>query len=538
MSSRNRLVLSVLVCSLVVLAGCGGSSYNGSTPPPAGSFSNSDLNGTYVFSVTGSDVNFAFLTMVGTLTANGSGGITGGTVDINDPLFSAPVMGLPITGGTYRITSDGRGQATLSAATPFGSSITVVFVLASSTHGLIIEFDGNGTGSGTLDMQSTVTQGQIAGSYAFNFTGISSYNSSTGAEPVLATAGAFTLDGSGNVTTGVQDFNNNGDSVGETTLGLTGTVNLSTIPGTATLTSASGAFCVAGCHFDVYPVDATHLKFVGTDAFPILTGDVFTQTSSIPATNVFTMAGLDFAAQGAPLTAAGLIVTNGSGQVTGGAEDINDAGTPAQLTTLSGSYTAVSGGRSVLSLNQFLNGNGGLPGNYSFAAYPSSGGLQLLEIDSAGVTSGVAYPQTSTTLASTQGYGMNLTGINAGSGSGSFEEDDIAEFTNTSGSFSGLLDTNDQGSLTPDQKFGATYAADTTIASRGTVTPTTNGFNLITYVVDGSTTVFVEVDASQLGLGTFGLQTPTAKSNIAAMHFAALHLRPGAKNAWRPRQQK
>ena len=133
----------------------------------------------------------------------------------------------------------------------------------------------------------------------------------------------------------------------------------------------------------------------------------------------------------------------------------------------------------------------------------------MLEIDSAGVTSGVAYPQTSTTLASTQGYGMNLTGINAGSGSGSFEEDDIAEFTNTSGSFSGLLDTNDQGSLTPDQKFGATYAADTTIASRGTVTPTTNGFNLVTYVVDGSTTVFVEVDASQLGLGTFGLQTPT-----------------------------
>ena len=90
MSLRNRLVLSVIVCSLVVLAGCGGSSYNGSTPPPTGSFSNSDLNGTYVFSVTGSDVNFAFLTMVGTLTANGSGGITGGTVDINDPRSRPP----------------------------------------------------------------------------------------------------------------------------------------------------------------------------------------------------------------------------------------------------------------------------------------------------------------------------------------------------------------------------------------------------------------------------------------------------------------
>jgi hypothetical protein len=539
MSLRNRLVVSVSICSLVVLAACGNNGFNTATPPPTGSFSNSDLNGTYVFSVTGSDVNFAFLTMVGTLTANGSGGITGGTVDINDPLFSAPVTALPITGGTYRITPDGRGQATLSAATPFGSSITVVFVLASSAHGLIIEFDGNGTGSGTLDMQSTVTQGQIAGSYAFNFTGISSFNTSTGAEPVLATAGAFTLDGNGNVTTGIQDFNNNGDSVGETALGLAGTVNLSTVPGTATLTAASGAFCVAGCHFDVYPVDATHLKFIGTDAFPILTGDVFTQTSSIPATNVFTMAGLDFASQGAPFTAAGLIVTNSGGLVTSGAEDINDAGTALQLTTLSGSYTTVSGGRSVLTLNQFLNGNAGLAGNYSFAAYPSSGGMQLLEIDNAGVTSGVAYPQTSTTLASTQGYGLNLTGINGGNGvSGSFEEDDIAEFTNTNGALSGLLDTNDQGTLTPNQKFGATYAADTTIVSRGTVTPTTNGFTLVTYVVDSSTTVFVEVDPSQLGLGSFALQTPTAKSNIAQMHLAALHLRPGAKNAWRPRQQK
>ena len=206
MSLRNRLVLPVIFCGLAVLAGCGGSGFNSPTPPPTGSFSNSDLNGTYVFSVTGSDVNFAFLTMVGTFTANGSGGITGGTVDINDPLFSAPVLGLPITGGTYRVTSDGRGQATLTATTPFGSSISACFVLASSSHGLIIEFDGNGTGSGTLDMQSTVTQGQIAESYAFNFTGISSLQQLHWSRAVLATAGAFTLDGNGNVTTGVRRF--------------------------------------------------------------------------------------------------------------------------------------------------------------------------------------------------------------------------------------------------------------------------------------------------------------------------------------------
>jgi hypothetical protein len=533
MSLRNRLILSVIVSSLTVLAGCGGSSSNTSTPPPTGTFSNSNLNGTYVFSVTGSDVNSAFLTMVGTLSANGQGGITGGTVDINDPLFTTPLMNQPITGGTYKITSDGRGQATLSTSTPFGSTITVDFVLASNTQGLITEYDGNGTGSGTLALQSTVTQSQIAGSYAFNFTGISSY--STTAQPTIATIGAFTLDGNGNVTTGVEDFNNNGTSTGQTGLTISsGFVSLATAPGTAKLITTEGTFS-----FDVYPVDSSHLKFVETDSFPILAGDAFTQSASIPTANVFTVAGFDFVV-GGPFTAAGLIVTDGTSLVTSAsAEDINDAGVPAQVTSFTGSYTAVSGGRSVLTLNGFANGATGLTGNYQFAAYPSSGGLQLLEIDSApGTTDGVAYVQTpGATLGSAQGYGFNLTGINFATASGSFEEDDIAEFTNTSGAFTGLIDFNDQGTTSFDQKFAATYAADSTIPGRGVITPTTNAFNLVSYVVDSSTSVFVEVDTSQLGLGSFGLQTAAAKSNVAAMHLAALHLKTGAKSALRRKQK-
>jgi len=528
MLSRNRLVLSVILSSLAVLAGCGGGSYNHATPPPSGGFSNSDLNGTYVFSVTGSDFSFAFLTMVGTFTANGNGGITGGTVDMNDPLFTAPLVNQPITGGTYAITSDGRGKATLSTSTPFGSSITVDFVLTSNSHGLITEYDGSGTGSGVLDLQSTVTQSQIAGSYAFNFTGISSINSSTGAEPTLGTAGAFTLDANGNITSGVQDFNNDGNSAGQINLSLSGSVLLATIPGTATLSTTEGTFT-----FDVYPVDSTHMKFIETDAFPILAGDAFTQSSSIPTTNVFTLAGLDFVLQG-PFTAAGLMVTDGTSLVTSAStEDINDAGTPLQVTSYTGSYTALSGGRSVFTLNGFANGNGGLTGTYQFAAYPSSGGLQLLEIDNAGTTSGVAYAQTpGATLTSAQGYGFNLTGVNSNG-----EEDDIAEFTNTSGAFTGLIDFNDQGTTTFDQKFAATYTADSTIASRGVITPTTNAFNLVSYAVDSSTSVFVEVDTNQLGLGSFGLQTSTAKSNVAAMHLAALNLRTGAKSALRRKQK-
>ena len=55
------------------------------------------------------------------------------------------------------------------------------------------------------------------------------------------------------------------------------------------------------------------------------------------------------------------------------------------------------------------------------------------------------------------------------------------------------------------------------------MTPTTNSFNLVSYVVDGSTAVFVETDSSQLGLGSFGVQTSSAKSNCggdAPCYFA------------------
>jgi hypothetical protein len=537
MSLRNRLVLPIILFSLAVLAGCGsGSGVTIPVGPPSGSFSNSDLNGTYVFSVTGSDFNYAFLTTVGTLTANGSGGITGGTVDMNDPTFSAPVIGQPITGGTYTITSDGRGQATLTTSTPFGSSIAVDFVLTSNSHGLITEFDGNGTGSGTLDLQSAVTQGQITGSYAFNITGISSINTTTGAQPTLATVGAFTLDGSGNITSGVEDFNNGGISIGETDLTITsGSVSLATVPGTASLTTTIGGAPITYT-FDVYPVDSTHLKFIGTDSFPIFVGDVFTQSSSIPTTNVFTVAGIDLGLQG-PFTAAGLIVTDGTSAITSAStEDINDAGSAFQVTSFSGTYTALSGGRSVLTLNGFANGTSGSTGNYQFAAYPSSGGLQLLEIDNGGITDGIAYPQTSTTVTSGQGYGFNLTGINTNG-----EEDDIAEFTNSSGTFTGIVDSSDQtpqGILSSlDQKFVSAYTADTTINGRGVITATTNAFNLVTYTVDASTSVFVEVDSGQVGLGSFGQQTPTAKSNVAAMHLAALHVRTGAKSALRRKQK-
>ena len=536
MSFRARAFVSLVTLSaLALFVACSSNSINRGTAPPSGAFSNSNLNGTYVFSVTGSDsTNGAFQTIAGTFTANGSGGISGGTLEINDPAtgFLAPTA---ITSGNYSVGPDGRGGLLggggMNLQTSAGT-LTFQFVLSSTQHGLITEFDGNGTGSGTLDLQSSVSQASIGGqSYAFNVTGVDS----TGAAG-FGTVGALTLDASGNVVTGLADFNENGNSLVCGQLGVAcsvtgGSINLSTVPGTATITTTNSTLSTLS--FDVYPVDSTHLKFIETDGLAFSAGDAFTQSSSIPVgNNVFTVSGFDSLA-GGPFTSAGLIVTDGNGAITNASiQDVNDFGNVLNATPFTGTYSALTGGRSVLTLTGFVNGNNGTGcTNCQFAAYPSSGGLQLLEIDDAGTTAGVAYPQSATSLASGEGYGMNLASVNFGNGG--VEEDDISEFVNTNGSFAGLIDFNDGGSVTAAQHFSSTYTADSTVPGRGVIAPGTNGFNLVSYVVDSSTAVFVEVDNNpvQVGIGSFAVQNASASSNAAATHLKVLRLIRGAKNA-------
>jgi hypothetical protein len=315
---------------------------------------------------------------------------------------------------------------------------------------------------------------------------------------------------------------------------------LATVPGTATLTSNGTTYT-----FDVYPVDATHLKFIETDTTPILAGEAFTQASSIPTgNNVFTFSGFDIVSLG-PFAAAGILDTDGNGNIlSDSVEDINDNYLASEVTTgITGTYTALTGGRSVLTLSSgFINGNNGAGcTNCQFAVYPSSGGLEILEIDNGGMTDGTAYAQTAgAALASSQGYGMNLSGLvlqNTISGQTTTEEDDIAEFTNTNNTLSpGVIDFNDTGSTTFGQKFSSTYAADSTISGRGTVTPSSNSYNLVTYAIDNANQVAVSVDAGLVGLGGMVQQSSTAKSSAAARHLAVLRLAPGTAKVAKRRQ--
>ena len=547
MSLRYRLFLLFSLSALAVFTACGGggSSNPPVNPPPSGSFTNSNLSGNYVFSVTGTandSPSNDFVTIMGSFTADGSGNITGGVLDQNSTATNGLILDT-ITSGTYSVGADGRPSGSssvpgglLTLQTQNSGTFLFDYVLTSSTHGLLTEFDSFGSASGSLDLQANVSQADLNGqSYAFNFTGSSGFGTNlcglatSGSSVPFATVGAFTLDSNGTVASGVEDFNNNCTSSGSTNLAITGgDIDLSTLPGTAALTTGTGTSAITYT-FDVYPIDPTHLKFIEIDTQPMLAGDAFTQTSSIPSgNNVFTMAGFDIAL-GGPFTAAGIFDFDSNGNIkSDSVEDVNDAGSIGEVGSIAGgpAITAISppltGGRTEITfVTGFVNGNNGLAcsSDCIFAAYPSTGGLQMLEIDDAGATSGIAYAQTGTILASGEGFGMNMTGVTTNSA-----EDDIAQFTNNNGSFSGIIDINDQGATSFKNSYSAAYAADSAVPGRGSISPNNFGFFLTTYVVDSSTAVAVSSDQTFVGLGSLAQQNSSARSNAVANHLSMLRV--------------
>lgn len=548
MSVRNVFVSLLAISGLLLLGACGGGSGTKITnpvPPPSGNFSNSNLNGTYVFSISGTDItNGNPYTIAGTFTANGAGGngkgtITGGTLDINDPSeFSSPAIGVSISNSsTYTVSVDGRGQATIGTNIGNGfPNLVFDFVLSSSSHGLITEFDGFATGSGTIDAQASgVTP---TGSYAFSFSGATETGTS------FAAAGNFTLGSGGTISSGEADFNNGAVTI-SAAQALTGTVTVASPPTTTLTTSQYPSLA-----FDVFPVSATQLKFIEVDTVGTLAGDAFSQTStSIAAgTLAFTLQG--FLASGAPLAAGGFMVTDGAGNITSAStEDFNDDGilSPATPVGFAGTYAVDSNDAGRYTLTGFSSGF--IPAGTTFAAYPSSGGLLLLEIDTVGISSGAAYTQTAsaTFAASSQGYGMNLSGIYSPGTSSAAEVDDIAEFTaNPSGTtVTGLIDENSSGgSTTFDQIVNGTYGTISTArygisATTGTSSaPGTllGGFNLTLYTVDGTTFPFIEYDPSQVATGVIVAQNPS--SSVAAIAHSQMFVPHALIQARAARQKK
>jgi hypothetical protein len=429
-----------------------------------GSGSESLLNGQYAFLLKG------FRTLVGdpaliggVITVDGTGHVTAGTMDMN--LKGAVQSNLPVGSGSYSIGSDQRGC--MSLTTPVGSQYYRFSVgnissgVASMGH--MIDFDTTGpytTGLLRKQNPTAFSNAQISGSYAF---GGSSIQNATECNSGIcggefAVAGVVTFDGSGGVSGGTEDVNQNGLLDGNSTLtswpasspiNIDGTGSSYSISsnGRGTLTLASVGSSVT-LHSVLYVVSATEVFFMSSDwqaTSPIVAAQAFRQSggpysgTSLSGTYVGYNSALGTTGGTSRATVSLINIANPN--ITGTSIE-NDGGTISSG-SITATYTVASNGRVLVT--------GGNHPPILYLVNPN----QVFFLDSSGKPQfGFVESQTGTSASGTFAFGRidpHTTALSDQSG--------VA--TLTSGSETGITDINDRGSQ-QSQTFSFTYSIDST----------------------------------------------------------------------------
>lgn len=171
-------------------------------------FSVDALRGNYVFDFSGvsfASANAAPLTVVGEVTLDGNGNVTGGVEDENDGTVSGPIV---ITTGSYQMDPTGNGTNFGRGTMNFAGN-TYAFYIVNSTRIKILEEDSSAATQGDAALQSADIPTQNSG-----FTG--SFVYLVGGSSLVANGGAlaqvarFTADGNGGIGALSLDQNNDG----------------------------------------------------------------------------------------------------------------------------------------------------------------------------------------------------------------------------------------------------------------------------------------------------------------------------------------
>jgi hypothetical protein len=476
MRKNYRQAVLFAIFSLVILTGCGGGVQpNQPNQPPttAGAFSKASLNGTYVFTANGADIVGPFA-LLGTLQADGNGGITTGRTNIQANSGSSGNFALT---GSYTVEPD--GHAVLNLLSDAIGPVTLDLILLSPDRGLVMRFDSVSTASGTLDKQdpSALDPAALAGSWVFNFRG----TDRTGLPE--AAAGAFTIETGGNSITGTVDDNDANNAI----------VNLPILPAPAfnlflAFPGGIGSFAYTTSpgtlrEFSFITIDANHLKLISQSG--VEAGDLY-RPASVFDSFAFTVSGPEGYAAG------GVLNIDGAGNVLDSSvEDTNVAGSISLNAGAGGTYSISPNGRIELRLND---------GRFSvLAAYPSTGGIQLVEMNG-GVASGVGYLELGATRsnASLNGrYGANISGSTGG---GKFDE--IAQLTaDGHGNLAGSGSINNAGTLTSGLKVDGAYLVSPNGRAVGTLATSTGTMKVVFYVSSGNQVSFIGVDSDRVSQG-------------------------------------
>jgi hypothetical protein len=176
-------------------------------------FTTGALANPYVFQLSGvafSGANAAPINMIGKITTDGNGGITGGVMDTSSGFSLTPSGATAVTPSTYALdtngngTNFGRGMLALNGRT-FG------FYIVDGTHFKMLEEDNLGGTAGDALQQTGVipTQnGQFTGGFVYQISAVSVIT--TGSLGPVTRVARFTADGNGGIGSISLDDNNDG----------------------------------------------------------------------------------------------------------------------------------------------------------------------------------------------------------------------------------------------------------------------------------------------------------------------------------------
>jgi len=461
-------------------------------------FSKATLSGHYVFRYRGADKSSGpslpnRLWAIGSFVADGKGGITGGSMDLNLLTSGGSQSDTASITGTYSIGADGRGSGTLNFQANGGAqTIPMQLVMCSHTSARMIGFDDTGSGWGNIDLQDASSfAGGLAGTWVFSYDGLNN------ADYPVAGVGMFTAE-SGVVSSGLMDYNEqftdpgtvlqNGSISGSYT-----TVDASTGRGTWNFVDGWAGYTHS---FAFYLINSSSFVFSSTDlgfgelgvAVQQNTSAAFSNSSltgnSVLLSNGYT----SVSSNTVSATAAGLLTSDGSGNFTAGVIDANGNGNASTT----GTYSISSNGHGTMTLQ-----TGSASSTFGFYLTGAGQGFYI-SFSSAVVSSGQFLPQASGTyntasLAGSLAFVVRASYTAAG-------KDLVGQMTSDgAGNLTGTVDMNNAGTLTPATAITGTC----TVSSNGRGQVTTSAASSTThyaiYLASGRLAFLVPIDSGSPG---------------------------------------
>ena len=367
----------------------------------ANSFSLTAISGQYAFDLSGQDSAGAPLAIVGEFGANGTGGLTGGTIDVNDG-GGAGISGpspIPTNSAAFVLdptfgSSNGRGMANINGQ-------TVAFYVVDGTRLRFLEEDANAITVGDAFLQTGTIPTQVANLNA-NFAFISAGAAVLGNLGTIARAGSGAFN-AGAVSNIFLDDNNAGSHTSRGPDSGTYTIDAAgSGRGTFMFTdSSAGTFSYIFYLFS--PTQAVLLEIsnglVGSGSMSAQPSSV--STAALAGNYVFNWSGVTIPSAGNvgfEEDFIGQYVQASAGSLAG-TSDFTEPGTTSSRgpifigVPLSGTFNATGTGRNTYQV-RVSPGNGAPSSTINFAAYVAAGNtIYVVATDSNRVTAGSVTPQ-------------------------------------------------------------------------------------------------------------------------------------------------